>query len=242
MSDVKWIKIVTDIFDDEKIILIESMPEADAIIVIWFKLLCLAGKQNNGGVFMLNERIAYTDEMLSTLFRRKPMIVKLALETFKQFGMIEIVENVITIPNWEKHQSVDALEKIRENNRIRVQKHREKQKELCNVTVTLCNTLDTSNSISTSNSQLSNSKRQGFIKPTIEEIKGYNSEIDAEAFWNFYESKGWLIGKNKMVSWHSAVANWLKRDNEKKPQSVRDTKAKEIDLDKELESMINDGV
>ena len=38
-SDVKWIKITTDIFDDEKILLIESLPEADSIIVIWFKLL-----------------------------------------------------------------------------------------------------------------------------------------------------------------------------------------------------------
>ena len=49
MADVKWIKIATDIFDDEKILLIESLPEADSIIVIWFKLLCLAGKQNNSG-------------------------------------------------------------------------------------------------------------------------------------------------------------------------------------------------
>ena len=70
MADVKWIKILTDIFDDEKMLLIESMPEADSIIVIWFKLLCLAGKQNNSGVFMLNDKIAYTDEMLATIFRR----------------------------------------------------------------------------------------------------------------------------------------------------------------------------
>ena len=45
MAEVKWIKIVTDIFDDEKILLIETLPEADSIIVIWLKLLCLAGKQ-----------------------------------------------------------------------------------------------------------------------------------------------------------------------------------------------------
>ena len=53
MADVKWIKITTDIFDDEKIILIESLPDAYAIITVWFKLLCLAGKQNNSGVFMM---------------------------------------------------------------------------------------------------------------------------------------------------------------------------------------------
>ncbi|WP_242863302.1 phage replisome organizer N-terminal domain-containing protein, partial [Clostridium botulinum] len=75
MAEVKWIKIVTDIFDDEKILLIENMPEADSIVVIWFKLLCLAGKMNNSGVFMLNEKIAYTDEMLATIFRRQLNIV-----------------------------------------------------------------------------------------------------------------------------------------------------------------------
>ena len=63
MADVKWIKIVTDIFDDEKILLIESLPEADSIIVIWFKLLCLSGKNNNRGVFIMNDIIPYTDEM-----------------------------------------------------------------------------------------------------------------------------------------------------------------------------------
>ncbi len=62
MAEVKWIKIVTDIFDDEKILLIESMPEHDAIIVIWFKLLCMAGKTNNSGVF--------TPERQDSLYRR----------------------------------------------------------------------------------------------------------------------------------------------------------------------------
>lgn len=60
MADVKWIKIVTDLFDDEKILLIESLPSADSIIVIWFKLLCLAGKNNNSGVFVMNDKIPYT--------------------------------------------------------------------------------------------------------------------------------------------------------------------------------------
>ena len=44
MAEVKWIKIATDIFDDEKILLIESMPDSYAIITAWFKLLCLAGR------------------------------------------------------------------------------------------------------------------------------------------------------------------------------------------------------
>lgn len=130
MAEVKWIKIVTDIFDDEKILLIESMPEADSIIVIWFKLLCLAGKTNNSGVFMLNDKIPYTDEMLATIFRRKVNTVKLALDTFEKFGMIKIINNVITIPNWSKHQTLDQLEERKEYMREYMRKYREKQKQL----------------------------------------------------------------------------------------------------------------
>lgn len=127
---VKWIKIVTDIFDDEKILLIENMPDADCIIVLWFKLLCLAGKQNNGGVFILTDTIPYTDEMLATIFRRPLNTVRLALETFERFGMIERIENVITIPNWSKHQSLDSAEKRRERDRLYQQRRRNSQRIL----------------------------------------------------------------------------------------------------------------
>jgi predicted phage replisome organizer len=147
MAEVKWIKIVTDVFDDEKILMIESMPEADSIIVIWFKLLCLAGKQNNSGVFQLGQ-MPYTDEMFSTIFRRPLNTIRLALKTFEQFSMIEIINHTVTIPNWEKHQAIDKLDEIREQTRKRVAKHRDKQKLLTtsnvtsNATVTHCNALD----------------------------------------------------------------------------------------------------
>ena len=104
MAEIKWIKLCTDVFDDEKIMLIEAMPEADSIIVIWFKLLCLAGKQNNGGVFILNDKMLYNDEMLAAIFRRPINLVRLALTTFENFGMVEIINNAYTIPNWEKRR------------------------------------------------------------------------------------------------------------------------------------------
>ena len=130
MSDVKWIKIVTDIFDDEKIMLIESLPEADSIIVIWFKLLCLAGKQNNSGVFQINGRIPYTEEMFATIFRRKINTVRMALHTFEQYGMIEIINNTVTIPNWGKHQSIEQIEARREYQRNYQRQYYAKQKAL----------------------------------------------------------------------------------------------------------------
>ena len=54
------------------------------------------------------------------------------------------------------------------------------------------------------------------IPPTIEEVAAYiaennYNEIDATTFWQFYESKGWMIGKNKMKNWHMAINTWRKR-------------------------------
>ena len=130
MSDIKWIKIATNIFNDEKILLIESLPAADSIITIWFKLLALAGKQNNDGVFLLNDKVAYTEEMLSAIFRRDLNIVRLALNTFEEFGMIEIINGVITIPNWNKHQTLDSYEKKKIRDRIYQAERRAKQKKI----------------------------------------------------------------------------------------------------------------
>ena len=171
-SEVKWIKIVTDIFDDEKILLIESMPERDSIIVIWFKLLCMAGKQNNGGVFMLNDRIAYTDEMLSTIFRRPLNTVRMALKAFENFGMIEIVNDVITIPNWEKHQSLDRIEKGREQAKKRMAAMRERQRQIALKENTVCDVTQDVTQDVTRNSSVTGGEQLRYVTAIEREGEG----------------------------------------------------------------------
>lgn len=130
MAEIKWIAIAVNMFDDEKIALIEAMPDADAIIVIWLKMLTLAGKLNNGGVLMMANGLPYSDEMLATLFHKPLNTVRLALATFEQYGMIEYIDDAISFPNWEKWQKVDSLDRVREQTRKRVARHRAKQKAL----------------------------------------------------------------------------------------------------------------
>ena len=130
MAYVKWIKITTDIFDDEKILLIESLPDSYAIITVWFKLLCLAGKQNNSGVFMMANQMPYTDKMLATIFRMKESTVTMAIKTFEQFGMVEVIDGVITIPHWNKHQTLDSYEKKKQRDRLYQQERRANQVKL----------------------------------------------------------------------------------------------------------------
>lgn len=224
MADVKWIKITTDIFDDEKILLIESLPDSYAIITVWFKLLCLAGKQNNSGVFMMG-RIPYTDKMLATIFRMKETTITMALQTFEQFGMIEIVDGVITIPNWDKHQSLDKLELAKEKTRQRVAKHREKQKLLAecnadgNVTVTECNAYRIEEDKEIEREEVkeikgATSKRfTRFTPPTLDEVRAYCQErknnVDPKKFYDYFTASDWHDSKGKKVqSWKQKVITW----------------------------------
>lgn len=226
MSDVKWIKIVIDIFDDEKILLIESMPDADAVLCLWFKLLCLAGKVGTNGVLMLNDRIAFTDEMMATIFRRPVNTVRMALKTFELFGMIEIVEGTITIPNWPKHQNMDSIESKRVYMRDYMKQKRAEQRLLAETAG--CKTNGKANSkanvslveldierereIDSDSGESPAIKRSKVYKPSIKEITAYcierKNKVNPQAWLSHYESNGWMVGKNKMQDWKATVRTW----------------------------------
>ena len=63
-------------------------------------------------------------------------------------------------------------------------------------------------------------KRKNFVKPTVEEIAAFCKEkkytVNAQQFFNYYESNGWKIGRNAMKSWQAAVQNWNTRDKANK--------------------------
>lgn len=132
-TGAKWIKIDTDIFNNTKIRLIKSYPNGDTIIAIWFELLCLAGKTNNGGFFMISDRIPITEKMFASIFGRTENEVIMAFDAFKALGMIVVTdianESVYTIKNWNKYQALDALEAKRERDK-QYQKQRRERKLL----------------------------------------------------------------------------------------------------------------
>jgi len=82
--------------------------------------------------------------------------------------------------------------------------------------------------INITNTNLTDSNTKGsFVKPTIIDIKQYCKErknnVDAETFFDFYESKDWLIGKNKMKDWKACVRTWEKSRNNKNNTNDRTT-------------------
>jgi predicted phage replisome organizer len=202
MADVKWIKIVTDVFDDEKILLIETLPEADSIIVLWFKLLCLAGKQNNSGVFMLNDKMPYNEKMFATIFRRKEATVQLAFKTFEDFGMIEIINGAVTIPNWGKHQTLDRIEQKNEYMRNYMRDYRDKQKQLI-----YCKTN------SKANSKVNVSEAEEEREEEVDKNKN-KSNICAhfETFYSLYPRK---VNKKKAQDKYLSILKKAKNPDEK---------------------------
>ena len=222
MAEVKWIKLATEIFDNRKIKQIECLPDGDGIIVIWFKLLCLAGNINDNGMVYFTQDIPYTDQMLAAQFNRPITLIQLALETFKRFGMVEIVDDILQVSNWEKYQNVDRLNELREYNRIAKQKSRAKQKLLKDVNDKSMTSqtsqgtdidIDIDKDIDKEEEKEKKKKATSrFTPPTLEEVKAYclerKNNVDPERFIDYYTSNGWVVGKNKMKDWKAAVRTW----------------------------------
>lgn len=207
--DVKWIKITTDIFEpDGKLFAIESLPDGYLIEVVWFKLLVLTGKLNNNGFIVNSAKIPFTDEMLSVAFRIDLGTIQRALEIFEKYGMVEVVDNAYMISNWLKHQSGDRLDEIKENNRERQQRYRDKQKLIIkederNVTSNVTNNVNCSLSYSISNSNIYNLNLILTNKEYIDNSK-YKEYIDSI---------------NHNVSLLNTLRDWLVYKDQRKPKA-----------------------
>lgn len=262
MSEVKWIKLATNMFDNRKIKQISFLPEGDAIIVIWVNLLCLAGTINDCGMVYFAKDLPYTEQMLAQQFNRPINIIHLAIKTFEKFNMIEVVDDFLKVSNWEEYQNIEALDKIREQNRVRALRYRYKQKLLSspkatsdmrnvthNATITQSNAtdididkeldLDLDKDLEEEKNKEKDKrinicaaaltqKSKSFVKPTLEELKTYSTEkqytdFDAERFYDFYESKGWFVGKNKMKDWKAAARNWQRNNKPMGKKKAIDT-------------------
>lgn len=129
MTDVKWIKLATDLFENEKVLLLDTEEDADSLLLLWVKLLCLAGKQNNHGMFVLENGKVYTPEMFATVLRRDVAVTKRALQLFVEYSMLTEEDGILCIKNWDEYQALDALERKREVARLASQKYRDRKKE-----------------------------------------------------------------------------------------------------------------
>lgn len=188
MSDgVKWIHITADVFDNWKIKHIKAMPEVGhTLVCIWFELLCLAGQCNHpSGLIVMSERFIISEEMIASTFNEDIRMVKLALKTFEECGMIQITDSkAIQISNWFEYQNEAGLTQIREYEAEKKAKTRAKKKlAIEDKKVSMDKSTDKSmtspcfSSLSISNSKvLVNSKKEN-INNTNNSKKKSNKEV-----------------------------------------------------------------
>lgn len=128
MGDLRWIKLNLAMFSNRKIRYIRHLPEGNNIVLIWIMLLVLAGKCNTGGMIFLTENVPYTTETLSDELGFETATVTLALRVLEELGMIQ-GGGALCIANWEEYQNIDAMERVREQGRIRQKAWYDKHKK-----------------------------------------------------------------------------------------------------------------
>ena len=201
MNDVKWIKLTTDMFDNRKIKAIRKLPEGNNIILIWVMLLSLAGRCNASGMIFLTENIPYTNKMLADELDFEESIICIAIDTLEKFGMISRDDNLfISVNNWAEYQSVDGMDKIREQTRKRVRnfREREKQKQLnCN---------------KARNTTLADSSISYSFSPSKSNIHNLNYLLDT-----YSEDYKYITDNKELLE---AVTDWMEYKDQRKPKTA----------------------
>ena len=230
MSDKRyyWLKLKRDFFKRHDIRIIEAMPNGKDYILFYLKLLCES--IDHDGSLRFSEKIPYSETMLATLTDTNVDIVRSAIKVFSELGMMEVLDDgtyfmseverlVGSETDWavkkriyrENHPAIEDKSRTKKDN-VRQEKEKELDKE-----------------------KDKDIKRGHFVPPTATEVRQYCDEsgnhIDPDAFVDFYASKNWMVGKNKMKDWRAAVRNWERKDKERPIKSNQNFKPSGTDYD-----------
>ena len=251
MAEIKWVKLTTDMFDNRKIKHLRRLPEGNNIVLLWVMLLTMAGRCNSGGMIFLTENIPYTSKMLADELGFEENTVKLALTTLEQLNMIVTDHGFFAIAGWEEYQNIEGMDKIREQNRLRQAKFKEKKRALPgnvtgNVTVTQGNATEEdieeekeleedmiSNSIESAPAKKKRAVRHKYgeynnVLLTDEQMAKLQAEFPD---WpeRIERLSSYMASSGKSYKDHLAtIRNWAKKDQQPRQQYRKQTKADEL--------------
>jgi predicted phage replisome organizer len=229
MSDNKkyyYLRLKDNFFDSDELKILESMKDGYLYSNILLKLYLRSLK--NDGKLVVNDRIPYNAEMLASVTGHQVGTIKQALSMFKELGLIEILENgaiyMLDIQNFIGKGSTEADRQRLYDRRISEERKQKKltqsrnleeilEKSTPEIEIELEKDIEIEKEIHSS-AKSTTTKRKRFEKPTLSEIKAYcierNNNVDAQHFYDYYESNGWKVGKNSMKNWQAAVRTWEK--------------------------------
>lgn len=226
MSDNKkyyYLRLKDNFFDSDELKILESMKDGYLYSNILLKLYLRSLK--NDGKLVVNERIPYNAEMLASVTGHQVGTIKQALSMFKELGLIEVLENgaiyMLDIQNFIGKGSTEAdrqrlydrrISEERKQNKLTQSRNLEEicKKSTPEIEIELEKDIEIEKEINSSAS--TTTKRKRFEKPTLSQITQYclerNNNVNAEQFYDYYESNGWKVGKNAMKDWKACVRTW----------------------------------
>lgn len=230
-----WIKLKESFLTSDTVDFLMSQKNG-ANYVVLYQMLCLKCANTNGELKReLGEIIIPYDEHKiqrdCKYFDLDTVIVALGL--YKQLGLVYIQDDgYLKIANFDNliGSESESAERVR---RFREKKEVEKIPLQCNEQCnTNCNenvTVEKENRdrYKKENTPCGGTKEKAprFSPPTLEDVQKYCQErknkVDAIRFWNFYESKGWMVGKTKMKDWKASVRTWELEEKKKSIQGQR---------------------
>ena len=234
-----WLQLKEDFFEDDAIEWLEEQKPNGRDYAYFYLKLCLKSLKSNGILIRQvgNILIPYDNQKLAELTKMDFDTVTVAMELLKQIGLVKILENgeiyVAQLENLIGSKSLGALKKQQQ----RLLGRQEGDKCLPKIEIEL-------------KDRDRIKDRNIFKKPTLEEVEEYcnerNNNIDAQRFIDFYESKGWYVGKNKMKDWKACIRTWEQKNKNNQPELPKwfdkDISKKEMtkEQQEELEQLIND--
>ena len=228
MAEVQWIRLVVGMFDGNsfkriKRAQIGGVSYRDKLTAVWFELLDLAGKSNANGYLIDNNEIPYRSfEDIATMLDREENEIELCMQFFVKERMVEIVDDVYCLTNFLKYQNQDGLEKIREQNRLRQAKYKQRQRLLKgnvtdNVTITLGNATEVDVDKEKDKEKDLFTTTTTEAAPTLSEVYLYFRSCmdedyipEAEKFHAYNANRGW----DCLPDWKATADLWIARISE----------------------------
>ena len=237
MSDNKkyyYLRLKDNFFDSDELKILESMKDGYLYSNILLKLYLRSLKNN--GKLVVNERIPYSADMLASVTGHQVGTIKQALSVFKDLGLIDVLDNgaiyMLDIQNFIGKGSSEADRKREyrqriETDRTNVQTNLQQISEKSPPEIEIELEKDIEIEKEKNSSASTTTKRKRFEKPTLSQITQYclerNNNVNAEQFYDYYESNGWKVGKNAMKDWKACVRTW-ERNGYDKPIKKKNNK------------------
>ncbi len=235
MSEPKryfWLKLHKDFFQRKEIKRLRKIAGGDTYTIIYLKML-LRSIMSDGKLYFDGLEDDFASELALDLDEKEEN-VQITIQYLLKSGLLEMCSD-------EEYYLPDTKDSTGCETAVasRVRKHRERKKALqCNTDVTqvkqLCNgdiekelEIDIEKEIEIDSSASTTTKRKRFEKPTLSQITQYclerNNNVNAEQFYDYYESNGWKVGKNAMKDWKACVRTW-ERNGYDKPIKKKNNK------------------